>query len=90
MFNYVINLRKNGSILSLSHNVDEKAGMSIIVRDDATDIEVSGMIKGFYDLINSKSLRTAAIASSINTLLLATGYRAIPESQIVDQLRLKP
>jgi hypothetical protein len=64
--------------------------MSIIVRDDASDIEVSAMVKGFYELISSKSLRQAAIANSINTLLMATGFTAIPESQIIDLLRLKP
>lgn len=87
---YIVNIRKNGSIASLSHNIDEKVGMSIIVRDNASDQEVSAMVKAFFELIQSKSLRNAAIASSINTLLTATGFQIIPESQIVDQLRLKP
>ena len=88
--NYIVNIRKNGSILSLSHNLDEKAGMSIIVRDDASDQEVSRMVKAFFELLQSKSLRNAAIVSSINTLLTATGFQIIPENQIIDLLRLKP
>jgi hypothetical protein len=87
---YIVNIRRNGSIASLSHNIDEKCGMSIVVRDNASDQEVSTMVKAFFDLINSKSLRQGAIASSINALLTATGFTAISEAQITDLLRLKP
>lgn len=85
---YVANLKKNGS-LTLSHKIDEKAAMSLIIRD-CSNQEIGVMIKAFSDYLQSKSIQNESMVSSINNLLLATGFAAVPEEKIIDLLRLKP